>query len=402
MPTFNCKIGTPDGRVLEKEFESSSPEILRESLVEQGFSVFQIRKRVFSGLFGKTGAAGSLSGRRFLSLNQELIVLIRSGLPILQVLDAITERMEAGGLLVVLREIREDIKGGGSLSEAFAKYPRFFPPLFIASLQAGERTGDLPITIARYIAYQKRVEALKAKVRSASFYPVLLSVAAIVVLFFLMLWVIPNFIQIFSDAKVQLPLITRILVGATEILTASVPFLLPLLVFGIVSAKLFIRTEKGALVLDRIILKLPFFGPMLLEYALSSFCRTLGTTLSSGMPLVQAMRMSRGTLNNRILEGRIRQSIRQVEEGQPFSGSLSDTGIFPGIALRMIAAGEAGGSLGEMLGEVADYYEGEVTQKLDKLTTLIEPLLMLGIGLLIGGIVVAMYIPIFQLAGTVR
>jgi len=402
MPTFHCKIGTADGRVVEKEFEAASRKLLRENLEEQGFYVFKITRRPVQFLWRKEGWRGRLTGRRFLTFNQELLVLIRSGLPILQVLDTIIERLEPGALLDVMRQVREDVRGGSILSEAFGKFPRTFPHLYIASIKAGERTGDLPVTLARFIAYQKRVEAIRAKVRSASFYPLLLCLAVVSVLLFLMLYVVPSFTQIYADANVQLPLITRMLISTATGLSRGLPLLLVLLAAGTVALRTYFHSHSGRLALDRVKLKIPFFGEMLTDYALSSFCRTFATTLSSGIPAVQAMQMSRGTLNNISLESRLGGAILHVEEGTAISMALEETGFFPLMALRMIGVGESTGALADMLADVADYYESEVERRLDRLTTVIEPVMMMGMGLLIGGIVVAMYIPIFQLAGTVR
>jgi type IV pilus assembly protein PilC len=400
MPSFLCKIGTSDGRVVEREFESASRELLRGSLEEQGFSVFRISYRPFRSLLGGNAFRGRLSGRRFLSFNQELLVLLRSGLPILKILDTLIERMEPGRMLEILREIREDVKGGHSISDAFGKFPHIFPHLYIASIQAGERTGDLPVTLARFIAYQKRVEAIRAKVRSASFYPMLLTMAVVAVVLFLLLYVIPTFTQIYADSKVVLPLPTRMLIWLAESLSGALPLLIPLFVVFGFALRSSLQTERGGLLLDKVKLKIPFFGPLQIEYALTGFSRTFGTTLASGIPIVQAMGMSRGTLNNRILEGKMGQAVQRVEEGSSLSVALEGAGFFPLIALRMIGVGETTGALGDMLGEVAEYYEAEVERRLDRLTTLIEPLMMVGMGFLIGGIVVAMYIPIFQLAGT--
>ncbi len=401
MPTFKSKIGMADGRVVEKEFEAPSRELLRESLQEQGFHVFYIKKNPLQFLASGQRLGSRLSGQRFLSFNQEMLVLIRSGLPILQVLDTLMERMEVGGMLAVLREIREDVKGGASLSDAFEKFPRYFPYLYIASIRAGERTGDLPVTLARYLDYQKRMEAIKARIRSASFYPAFLSVVVTVVVLFLMLFVVPRFTQIYADAKVQLPLLTRIVIGAAEGMVNFLPLVVLVLLGVGIAGRIFLRSEKGAFWFDRLKLKLPFFGRLLGDYAVSSFCRTLSITLAGGIPAVQALRMSRGTLNNRSLEDRLLSATRRIEEGMGISPSFEKAGFFPSIALRMIGVGETTGALSEMLNEVADYYEMQVEQRLDKLTTLVEPVMMLVMGLLIGGIVVAMYFPIFQLAGTV-
>ena len=400
MSTYRCKIGTADGRIIEKDFEAESREVLQESLEEQGFFVFRIRKSL--QWFAKGAGRSSLSGRRFLAMNQEMLVLIRSGLPILQVLDTMIERMEAGGMLSALQEIRSDVKGGSALSDAFGRFSHLFPQLYVASLRAGEQSGDLPVTLGRYIEYQKRVEAIKAKVRSATFYPALLVIAVTLVLGFLLLYVIPTFTQVYADADVELPLLTRLVIALANGLVSGLPFWLPALVVGLLLLRTYARTERGKVLVDGLKLRLPFFGELLNEYALSTFCRTFATTLASGIPIVQAMQMSRGTLNNFILEKRLSGAVSRIREGAKISEALEQAGNFPVIALRMIGVGETSGSLVDMLTDVSEYYEAEVERRLDRLTTIIEPLMMMTMGLLIGGIVVAMYIPIFQLAGTVQ
>lgn len=400
MPVFQCKIGTADGRVLDREFEAANREALLENLEEQGFFVFQIRRAAWRGWLEAAGSR--VSGRRFMTLNQEMLVLIRSGLPILQVLDTLIERMETGRLLEVLREIRNDVKGGGALSDAFGRFPAMFPQLYVASLRAGEQSGDMPVTLARYIAYQKRVEAIKAKVRGATFYPALLAVAVVAVLAFLLLYVIPNVAQVYTEAGAELPLLTRVVIGTSNGLVTTLPLWLPLLIAGVFLLRRLAQTERGSYLVDRWKLRLPFLGALFSEYALASFCRTLATTLASGIPVVQSLKMARGVLDNRLLEERVATAIKRIEEGAKISEALEQTGTFPIIALRMIGVGETSGSLGDMLIDVADYYETEVERRLERLATLIEPVIMLVMGILVGGIVVAMYIPIFQLAGTVR
>jgi len=197
-------------------------------------------------------------------------------------------------------------------------------------------------------------------------------------------------------------MLTRLVIGLSNGLVSWLPFWLPLVLAGTVLLRFYLRSESGAFLADRVKLRIPFFGSMLAEYALSTFSRTLATTLSSGIPIVQSMQMSRGTLNNRLLERQLSGAIKRIQEGSKISDALEQTGSFPVIALRMIGVGESSGSLNDMLADIADYYEGEVERRLDRLTTMIEPLMMLTMGLLIGGIVVAMYVPIFQLAGTVR
>lgn len=401
MPSYICKIGTADGRVVEKQFDSASKEQLKENLQDQGFYVFKIRRKSFQLFSASEQSSGRLSGRRFLSFNQELLVLLRSGLPVVQILDTLIGQMEAGNFRAALTDIRDDIKGGSGLSDAFVKFPQFFPPLYVAAVKAGEKTGDLPETLARFLVYQKRVEAIRAKVRSASFYPLLLTSAAVIVVIFLMIFVVPTFTSIYSDANVELPLMTRLLMGFSDLVVDYWYLLLVSVVGGFIATKTLLRSSRWRFNLDRVLLKLPFFGGLKIDYALSGFNRTLGTTLASGTPLVESMRMSRGTLNNLFLEKEMVQAIRRVEEGTSLSDSFERAGFFPALALRMISVGETSGSLTEMLGDVAEYYEGEVERRLTMLTTMIEPILMMTMGLLIAFIIVAMYVPIFQLAGTV-
>lgn len=401
MPNFYCKIGTSDGRVVEKVYDSSSRAQLKENLEEQGFHVFQIRRQAWSLFQRERQKFARMSHRRFLSFNQELLVLLRSGLPILQIFDTQIDQMEAGQFREVISEIREEIRGGSALSDAFAKFPQTFPPLYVAAMKAGEKTGDLPETLSRFLEYQKRVEAIRAKVKSASFYPLLLTIAAVAVVIFLMLFVVPRFTQIYTDANVELPLMTQLLIGLSDIVGRYWYLLLLAFVVCLPLLKSIVRSTRGRLSVDKMMLRVPFLGGLKVEYALSSFNRTLGTTLDSGTPLVTAMQMARGTLNNLSLEQEMSQATRRVEEGSALSDSLERTGFFPPLALRMISVGETSGSLTDMLNDIADYYEAEVERRLTRLTTMIEPLLMMTMGLLIAFIIVAMYVPIFELAGTV-
>jgi len=399
MPSYQCKIGTADGRIVDKIYDATTKEQLQENLEEQGFHVFQIRRQRLS--FFLSGRSAQMTGRRFLSFNQELLVLLRSGLPILQIFDTQIDQMETGAFRDILTEIREEIRGGSSLSEAFAKFPHAFPPLYVASIKAGEKSGDLPQTMARFLEYQKRVEAIRAKVRSASFYPLLLTTAAVLVVIFLMFFVVPRFTQIYSDANVELPAMTRLLISVSELIGHYWYLIFIALAVAVPLIKSLLRSSRGRLRFDRFLLRIPFIGGLKTDYALASFNRTLGTTLASGTPLVTAMQMSRGTLNNLSLEKEMVQAVSRVEEGSLLSDSLERTGFFPPLALRMVSVGETSGSLTEMLGDIADYYEAEVEQRLTRLTTMIEPVLMIVMGLMIAFIIIAMYVPIFQLAGTV-
>lgn len=400
MPVFECHIGSPSGEIIHETYEAVSARVLRDRLRGEGFHIISLRRQLnfFSGAW-KSGR-GRLTNRQFLAFNQEFLVLLRSGLPMMQVLDATLERLNDGALRHAVQKIREEVKGGTRLSEAFGRFPNLFPHLYIASLQAGEQTSDLPVTLQRYIDYQKRIEQIKGKVKMAAIYPCLLCMAALGVLLFMALYVIPKFADIYAEAKVELPWITRLLIVTSGFLIDHFYLLIPMpLLLLVLTRRMGAKREFAALV-DRWKLKISFFGPLCLEYALLNFTRTLATLLVGGIPMISAMKMSRKTLNNRYLEKQLGEAIGRIAEGKSPTSSLEETGFFPPLALRMIIAGERSGALQEMLLEIADYYESRVEERLAYFGSLIEPLMMLMIGLVIGGIVVAMYVPIFQLAGT--
>ena len=402
MATFFCKIGTSDGQILEKEFESVDSTTLKKNLEDQGFYVLKIKKRLFSSSVFPGVLARRYSERQFLSFNQAMLVLIRSGLPVVQALDAIIERLDTKQQKIIFQDIRNDIKGGSAISDAFGKFPELFPPLYIASLQAGERTGEIPLVLERYIAYQKKIEEVRQSIRKASFYPLFLLFAAVVVFIFLLVFVIPRVSQIYTDSQVTLPWITQVLVSLADVFTYGLPLLIPSIVLLLVGFRLFLKTERGRLFFDNKKLGFPLVGKLSLEYSLGRFCRTLATTINSGIPIVQAIQMSAGTLANQYLETELQHAIRQIREGDSISHVFGRLGFFSSISLSMIAAGEKTGSLSEMLMNVSEYYEMETGKKLDRLSSMFEPLLILFVGVIIGGIIIAMYIPIFQMAGTVR
>jgi type IV pilus assembly protein PilC len=401
MPIYSCKLGGTDGRIIERQMDAANPAMLRQALEDQGFFVFEVRKRPFQFLLDRGRGRGKVGSKELLLLNQELLVLIKAGLPIIQVLDAILERSGGGRLMDVLREIRDDVKGGASLSDAFSRFPKTFPHLYIASIRAGERTGDLPQTIRRYIAYLKRVEGLRKKVVSALVYPSILVTVAVLAVMFLLVYVVPTFSRIYADSGGALPLPTQILISITTVLKRYFPFMI---IAGVALASLFrkwVATDGGRFAVDSALLRLPLVGQALARYAVSGFCRTLATVIGSGVPIVEGLRMSVGTLNNRMLEKKVLEAIGRVEEGALLSSSLEMTGIMPTLAVRMIGVGETTGALEEMLNDVSEYFEEDIDARLHVLTTAIEPAIMLVMGFVVGGIILTMYLPIFKIAGTV-
>lgn len=401
MSLYTCKLGASDGKILYREFEAAEPAMLQKSLEDQGFFVFEVKRKPFQFLFDKGLKRRSIDNRALLTFNQELLVLIKAGMPIMQVLDAILERHDSGKFAEILREVRDDVKGGAALSSALEKHGRSFPQLYIASIRAGERTGDLPRTIRRYIQYLKRVDGIRKKVVSALFYPSILVLFAFMAITLLLLYVVPTFAQVYADSGSQLPLPTRMLIEITTIMKRLAP-LVVLLGFGAAAAyRAWVGTESGRYIVDRFKLTVPFGGDVFTKYSVAGFTRTLATVLGSGIPIIESLRMSIGTLNNKFMEKRLFEAVRFIEEGGRLSTALERIHIMPPLALRMLGVGETTGSLEDMLVDISDYLEDELEERMHLLTTAIEPAIMVVMGIVIGAIIIAMYLPVFKIAGTV-
>jgi type IV pilus assembly protein PilC len=401
MSLYTCKLGASDGKILYREFEAVEPEMLQKSLEDQGFFVFEIKRKPFQFLFDKGLKRRSIDNRALLTFNQEMLVLIKAGMPVMQVLDAILERHDSGKLSEILQQVREDVKGGAALSAAMDKHGRAFPPLYVASIRAGEKTGDLPRTIRRYIQYLKRVDGIRKKVIAATFYPAILVIFACMAITLLLLYVVPTFAQVYGDAGSQLPLPTRMLIEFTSMLKRFAPLALLLGAGAVAAYRSWIGTESGRYTVDRLKLTVPFVGEIFTKYSVAAFSRTLATVLGSGIPIIESMRMSIGTLNNRFMEKRLFEAVRFIEEGGRLSIALERINVMPPLALRMLGVGETTGSLEDMLVDISDYLEDELEERMHLLTTAIEPAIMLVMGVVIGAIIIAMYLPVFKIAGTV-
>ncbi len=404
MPLFICRLGAPEGTILERELEAADERQLREGLLAQGYHIFSVSRTSGGMALPQWLRQGKrIDNRELLAFNQELVVLLKAGMPIMAVLDAILEhRSKAGGPFAqVLLQVREDVKGGASLSAALERHGALFPPLYLASVRAGERTGDLPHTIRRYIVFLKRAEELRKKVIAALFYPAILVGVAVAAISLLLIYVVPTFSNVYADAGSELPLITRLLISFTGGLRSTAIIWLPAMIAAGYVLQRWARSEKGRRRVDRWRLALPLLGDLFFNYAVAGFSRTLATLLGSGIPIVESLRMSLGTLGNRHLEQGMQTAIHQVEEGGRLSVALEQLQLMPPLALRMLGVGESTGSLEEMLSDIAEHLEGQIEERLKMLTTAIEPAVMVIMGLVIGFIILAMYLPIFQLAGTV-
>lgn len=401
MALYTCKLGASDGKILYREFEAAETDVLRKNLEDQGFFVFEVKKKPFQFLFDKGIKRRKIDNKSLLTFNQEMLVLIKAGMPIMQVLETILERHDSGKLSEVLQQVREDVKGGAALSSAMEKHGRAFPYLYMASIRAGERTGDLPRTIRRYIQYLKRVDGIRKKVVAAVFYPSILVIFASMAITLLLVYVVPTFSQVYADSGSQLPALTQFLITFTSLLRRYFLFGIILTAGAIAGFRAWKNTEAGRYRFDRLKLTLPVIGDLFTKYSVAGFTRTLATVLGSGIPIIESLRMSIGTLDNVYMEKRLFEAVRFIEEGGRLSVAMERINIMPPLALRMLGVGETTGSLEDMLIDISDYLEDELEERMHILTTAIEPAIMLIMGVVIGVIIVAMYLPIFKIAGTV-
>lgn len=397
---FVARVGTPDGRVVEELHSANDEAVLRKDLEKQGFHVFEVRRRgLGKGVIAPVAAARRrkmVDAQRFLAFNQELAALLRAGLPLLQALTLMSERMKEGNFRRVLVDVRERVKTGQDLSDAFGEHSHLFPRLYPSILKAGERSGELEAVLRRFIRYQKLVLEARKRVVSALIYPALLVGLSVMMITVMLVFVVPKFQNFFSGFDVELPLLTRTMLAIGT--TTQDNWLLIVVVLG-VGGTFFWQwrdTALGALVLDRVRLRVPFVGPVLQRFSLSEFCRSLAILLTGGMPLVPSLDIAVAAVGNSFIRSRLEPTIQQVREGETFHGALAASGVFTDLAIDMVEVGEATGALDEMLGNVSDFFDEQVEVRLQRLLTLIEPLMLVFMGIIIGVILISLYLPLFS------
>lgn len=408
MRTFVCRYGTPAGAIQTEARQAEDVQSLRRQLELQGCYVFGIAPAP-ALRFPRPGRLGLRAALRrrvapgdLLALTQELHALVRAGLPVVQGLDVLLRRCANPRLRDALAAVREEVKGGRSLSDAAARHPRVFSRLYVASLRAGEQSGALADCLARHLALLKRMLAVRARVLAALVYPSILLALALAVVGFLLAYVVPTFSQVYAGLKATLPAPTLLLVQATALLGRHALALALFAALAAVAVASWARRPAGRRRIDGLLLELPWIGAALTRYSATLFCRTLATLLGAGIPIVGALETAAGAVANGALRERILAQIAAVEAGRPLAEALEGAGAVPPAALEMIAVGESTGALEQMLGQAADLFDEELDLRLQSLTAAVEPLIMVVMGLFVGTIVVVMYLPIFDLAGALR
>ena len=332
---------------------------------------------------------------------RQLATMIDAGLPLVQSLEILSSQQDSKLFKNIIREIREDVEGGNTFAGALKKHPTTFNELYTNLVVAGEEGGILDNILNRLAIYIEKSEALRKKVKSALIYPATIVGVAVIVVMILMIFVIPVFETMFKSAGSSLPLPTLIVVTMSKLIKKYVVVFIPALILLIYLLRKYHQTPSGKMVMDRLLLKLPVFGPLFKKIAVARFSRTLGTLVSSGVPILDGLTIVSRTSGNRAIETAILNARTSIREGETIAEPLSRSNIFPPMVIQMISVGESTGALDSMLSKVADFYEEEVDIAVANLTSLLEPFLMIFLGVVIGGVVIAMYLPIFNMASAV-
>jgi type IV pilus assembly protein PilC len=386
------------GKRMKGEMQAKNASLVKAELRRQGMNPQTVRERS-KPLFGATGSA--VKPRDVAIFSRQIATMMASGVPMVQSFEIIADGQKNIRFKNMLTDVKQSIEGGAALHEALAKYPIQFDELYRNLVHAGESAGVLDTVLDTVATYKERTEGIKAKIKKALFYPVMVMAVALLVSMIMLLFVVPVVAQTFKDAGAELPAPTQIVINASEFMKAYWWLVIGGIVgsiTAIVMAKK--RSTKVAHFLDRVMLRLPVMGNILRQSAIARFARTLGVTFKAGVPLVEAMEAVAGATGSIVYGDAVRQMREDVAVGHQLQLSMRQTGLFPNMVVQMTAIGEESGALDHMLFKVAEFYEEEVNNAVDTLSTLLEPLIMVILGGLVGGMVVSLYLPIFKLAGT--
>jgi type IV pilus assembly protein PilC len=396
MPEFIFKVGTPDGQIVDRHVQATTVRAAEEELRRQGMHVFAAKRGTISLRDLLPRSKRVVSMERFLTFNQELLALVRAGLPILQSFDIILERQKDARFREVLADIREKLKSGFSLSDAFASYGEVFPPIYSTSLRAGERSGDLEGVLRRFLKYQKMIVALRKRVITALIYPTILITLSVGMVFIMLTKVIPKFAEFYAGFSAELPAFTRLLIAFATALNSHLLIVVVSMAIALILLRQWIATT-GRLAWDHFKLRLPFIGGVLHRVAIMQFTQSLGTLLSGGTPMVPAIEIASQSVANQMVSSKVFGIVQQVREGEPLWRSLETTGVISDLAVEMIKVGESTGALTEMLANVSEFYDEEIEARLSRVVAAIEPIILVFMGLVIATLLYAFYLPLFQL-----
>lgn len=399
MPTFAYEGRTSDGQTKKGKIDAVDANAARNQLKRQNINPTSVTES--KGGIELSFMKPKVTTRDLVIFTRQFATMIDSGLPLVQCLDIQSKQAENETFRGELSVIKDSVESGSTFADALKRFPGTFDELYQNMIAAGEVGGILDTILNRLAVYLEKAETLKRQIKGALMYPVITVLVAGVVVAVLLLFVVPSFEEMFADMGAGLPALTQMVIDMSKWMQANW-WIVGLGIFGTVwGTRTFYKTEKGNVILDGVMLKLPVFGDLLTKVAVARFCRTLGTMLSAGVSILEALDICGRTSGNKIIEGAIGQVRQGISEGRNISEPLAEAKVFPDMVVQMISVGEATGALDVMLNKVADFYEDEVDQSVEAMTSLLEPLIMVFLGVVIGGLVIAMYLPIFTMASNV-
>lgn len=401
MPVFIWEGTTRKDEVKKGEMEAIDELAVRGLLRRQGFKSIEIRKKPKDLAEYMPFLKGRIKEKSVVVFCRIFSTMINAGLPLIQCLDLLSQQESNKSFAKIIWEIKEDIEGGTSLTDALKKYPKVFDELFVNLIAAGEAGGILDVVLARLSNYLEKAMKLKSKVKGAMTYPIAVLVISSGVVALLLIKVIPVFQKMFEGSGAELPGPTAMLIAASEFARGYWWLVLGVLILMFFAFNRFYKTEKGRWMVDSLLLKLPIFGELLKKIAVAKFSRTLSTMLSSGVPILEGLAIVSKTSGNVVVEDALMKTRQSISEGQSIAEPLEQAKIFPPMVVQMIAVGEATGALDAMLSKISDFYDDEVDAAVNAMMTLLEPVMMVFLGGVVGGMIIAMYLPIFKLASVV-
>jgi type IV pilus assembly protein PilC len=402
MAEFLVKVADEQGHMRQQVEHGYSEAEIHDRFTQQGYLVYWVKPRtLLSGGAGKFGKQGKIRQATFLIFNQQFLTLIKAGLPILTALDLLIKRQRDKSLLRLLENVRDRVKGGELLSDAFAAQ-QVFPKMYTTTLMAGEKSGSMEEVLSRYISYQRMVQTFRKKLLVSLVYPALLVSVVTIMLAFLITYVVPKFADLFDNMGAQLPAITVVMLAIGLHAQKYGWIVLLVLAVAVFAAWRWKQSDRGAAAIDKVMLALPLIGEIRLKYQVANFSRILATLLQGGLPLVPAMETAGASMSSRQMLNGIVTAAARVREGQALAKSLEDQKLFPDLAVEMLEVGESTGALPAMLSSVAEFYEEDVQTALGAAMALIEPLILIVMAVVVGGILISLYMPIFTLGAGVH
>ena len=396
---FRCRLASPNGEIVEGVYVAESEARLRSELEDKGLYVLSLQPRgAIGGLSLHLPQRQRINTREFLVFNQELATLLKAGMPLVQSLDLLKRRVTSPVFRSVLDDVHERVRSGTALSDAFEAHGELFPRVYMASLLAGERSGNLDAVLRRFVEYTKIIDNVKRKTLSALVYPVILITLALAIVGIIVLYAVPAFSDFYSSFGADLPLVTRIIVRTSAIIRGQFVLLLAGAAGLVILVLAWIRRPGQRAKFDHLLLGLPMLGGVARKFSTSQMARTLATLLGGGLPLVNALDIAAKSVSNRYMARQLETVAVRVREGESFAAALDARKAFPDVAVKMAEVGESTGALQDMLNTVADFYDEEISTTMDRFVTLIEPTLLVVMGIIIASLLLAMYMPLFQLS----